>query len=137
VYDEGGAAVGVSSAGETARCKFVVGDASYFPGKTRVSSRVVRAVCIMSHPVPNTNNAHSAQIILPQKQTGRQSGAVGGAAARRGRGRGRAKPTRHAARAASLLFLPLPYKKQPRQPGRNRHRHRNRPPSPPPKPPKP
>lgn len=73
VYDEAGTAVGVSSAGETAKCKFVVGDPSYFPNKTRVSSRVVRALCIMSHPIPNTDNAHSAQIILPQKQIGRRS----------------------------------------------------------------
>jgi Rab GDP dissociation inhibitor len=26
-----------------------------------------------SHPIPDTNNAHSAQIILPQKQVGRKS----------------------------------------------------------------
>lgn len=78
VFDESGAAVGVSSGGETARCKFVVGDASYFPGKTRVASRVVRAVCFLSHPVPNTNNAHSVQIILPQKQIGRHSGGRAG-----------------------------------------------------------
>jgi Rab GDP dissociation inhibitor len=78
VYDESGAAVGVSSGGETAKCKFVVGDASYFPGKTRVASRVVRAICIMSHPIPNTNNAHSVQIILPQKQIGRHSGEAAG-----------------------------------------------------------
>ena len=32
------------------------------------SLQVVRAACILSHPVPNTNNAPSAQIILPQKQ---------------------------------------------------------------------
>jgi hypothetical protein len=38
---------------------------------------VVRAICILSHPVPNTNNAHSAQIILPQKQIGRHSGGRG------------------------------------------------------------
>ncbi len=30
--------------------------------------QVVRAACILSHPIPNTNNAPSAQIILPQKQ---------------------------------------------------------------------
>jgi Rab GDP dissociation inhibitor len=72
-FDEAGRAVGVSSGGETARCKFVVGDASYFPGKTRVAARVARAVCILSHPIPGTNNAHSAQIILPQKQIGRRS----------------------------------------------------------------
>jgi len=78
VYDESGAAVGVSCTGEageveTAKCKFVVGDPSYFEGKTKVTSKVVRAICIMSHPIPNTDNAHSAQIILPQKQIGRRS----------------------------------------------------------------
>ena len=33
-----------------------------------VPTQVVRAACIMAHPIPNTNNAASAQIILPQKQ---------------------------------------------------------------------
>lgn len=74
VYDESGRAVGVSSEGETAKCKFVVGDPSYFSDKTRPTSRVVRAICILSHPIPNTDNAHSVQIILPQKQIGRHSG---------------------------------------------------------------
>lgn len=72
-YDEAGKAVGVTSEGETAKCKFVVGDASYFPSKTRVTSQVVRALCVLSHPIPSTDNAHSAQIILPQKQVGRRS----------------------------------------------------------------
>ena len=35
------------------------------------SLQVVRAACILSHPIPNTNNAPSAQIILPQKQARR------------------------------------------------------------------
>ena len=39
VYDDAGAAVGVKCGGETAKCKFVVGDPSYFLGKvTRFSS---------------------------------------------------------------------------------------------------
>ncbi len=45
-----------------------VGDPSYFPGKVRKTSAVVRAVCMLSHPIPGTNNAASVQIILPQKQ---------------------------------------------------------------------
>lgn len=77
-FDEAGKAVGVSSEGETAKCKFVVGDGSYFPGKTRLTSRVVRALCILSHPIPSTDNAHSAQIILPQQQVGRKSGEARG-----------------------------------------------------------
>jgi len=66
-------ATGVTSEGESARAKFVVGDPSYFPGKTRRIGRVVRAICILSHPIPNCGDAHSVQIILPQAQTGRQS----------------------------------------------------------------
>eukprot|EP00899_Mesostigma_viride_P019041 jgi/Mesvir1/27138/Mv20808-RA.2 len=72
VYDDNGVAIGVSSGGETARCKFVVGDPSYFPGKTRKVGQVVRAICIMSHPIPNTGDAPSVQIILPQKQLNRK-----------------------------------------------------------------
>jgi len=35
--------------------------------------KVSRAICIMSHPIPNTNDSQSVQIILPQKQLGRKS----------------------------------------------------------------
>ncbi|KAL0040014.1 hypothetical protein WJX79_002376 [Trebouxia sp. C0005] len=72
VYEEG-VAVGVSSEGETAKAKLVVGDPSYFPDKVRRTSKVVRAMCLLSHPIPNTNNAPSAQIILPQRQVNRRS----------------------------------------------------------------
>ena len=51
----------------------MVGDPSYFEDKTRVSYQVVRAICLMSHPVPNTDGAGSCQVILPQKQVGRRS----------------------------------------------------------------
>jgi len=37
------------------------------------TGKVVRAICILNHPVPNTDNAESAQIIIPQKQVGRRS----------------------------------------------------------------
>lgn len=35
--------------------------------------KVARAISIMSHPIPHTNDSHSAQVILPQKQLGRKS----------------------------------------------------------------
>ncbi|EYU36619.1 hypothetical protein MIMGU_mgv1a0073512mg, partial [Erythranthe guttata] len=35
--------------------------------------KVARAIAIMSHPIPNTNDSNSAQVILPQKQLGRKS----------------------------------------------------------------
>ncbi|KAF9615988.1 hypothetical protein IFM89_027927 [Coptis chinensis] len=43
------------------------------PNKVRKVGRVTRAICIMSHPIPNTNDSHSVQVILPQKQLGRRS----------------------------------------------------------------
>lgn len=73
VFDENGRATGVASHGETAKASFVVGDPSYFRSKVRQVNKVARAYCIMSHPIPNTNEAHSAQIIIPQKQLSRSS----------------------------------------------------------------
>jgi Rab GDP dissociation inhibitor len=73
VFDESGKAIGVSSEGETAKCKKVVGDPSYFPGKVAKAGKVVRAICILSHPIPNTNDSASVQVILPQKQLNRNS----------------------------------------------------------------
>jgi len=71
VYKDG-VAVGVKSEGEVAKCKFVVGDPSYFPNKVRKVGQVASAICILSHPVPNTNDAESCQIIIPQKEVKRQ-----------------------------------------------------------------
>merc|ERR1711879_1044031 len=72
VIMEGGKVVGIKSEGEVARCKFVIGDPSYFPGKVRQVGHVVRTICFLDHPIPNTNNSESCQIILPQKQIGRK-----------------------------------------------------------------
>ncbi|KAK1361795.1 Guanosine nucleotide diphosphate dissociation inhibitor [Heracleum sosnowskyi] len=63
-----GKATGVTSEGETAKCKKVVCDPSYLSDKVKKVGKVARAICLMSHPLPNTGDAHSAQIILPQKQ---------------------------------------------------------------------
>ncbi|KAJ0035937.1 hypothetical protein Pint_26484 [Pistacia integerrima] len=72
-FDNEGKVVGVTSEGETAKCKKVVCDPSYLPSKVRKVGRVARAIAIMSHPIPNTNDSHSVQVILPQKQLGRKS----------------------------------------------------------------
>lgn len=41
--------------------------------QVRKVGKVARAICIMSHPIPDTNDSHSVQVILPQKQLGRKS----------------------------------------------------------------
>ncbi|KAJ0983981.1 hypothetical protein J5N97_002337 [Dioscorea zingiberensis] len=72
-FDSNGKAYGVTSARETVKCKKIVCDPSYLPDKVQKVGRVARAICIMSHPIPDTNDSHSVQIILPQKQLGRKS----------------------------------------------------------------
>jgi len=71
VYDNG-VVKGVKSEGEVAKCKFAIGDPSYFPDKVKKTGQVVSAICVLSAPIPNTNNAESAQIIIPQKEAKRK-----------------------------------------------------------------
>ncbi len=70
---EGGKVVGVRSGKEVARCKQVYCDPSYAPDRVKKVGQVVRCICLMDHPVPNTKDALSTQIIIPQKQVGRSS----------------------------------------------------------------
>jgi len=73
IVKEGGKVVGVKSEGEVARCKFVIGDPSYFTDKVKQVGQVVRTICIMDHPIPSTNDSESCQVIIPQKQVGRKN----------------------------------------------------------------
>ena len=73
VVGEGGKVVGVRSGGEIAKCKQVFCDPSYVPDKVRKRGKVIRCICLMDHPIPNTKDALSTQIIIPQKQVGRHS----------------------------------------------------------------
>jgi len=70
---EDGKVVGVKSGEETAKCKFVVCDPSYVSDRVKKVGQVVRAICILSHPIPNTKDALSTQIIIPQNQVNRKS----------------------------------------------------------------
>jgi len=74
-YGEDGKVVSVETTEGTAKLKSggrVIGDPSYFMDtlktkdpKVKAVGRVARWLCIMNHPVPNTSNAKSCQIILP------------------------------------------------------------------------
>jgi len=63
---------GVRSEGETVKCAAVIGDPSYFTEKVKQVGQIVRCICIMNHPIPNTDNSESVQIILPQAQLKRK-----------------------------------------------------------------
>jgi len=76
LYDDKGAVSGVKVKNEgSATATTVIGDPSYFEGtdKVKKTGSVARWLCILDHPVEGTNNSHSAQIILPTKQTGHKS----------------------------------------------------------------
>jgi Rab GDP dissociation inhibitor len=57
----------------TTKTKKILGDPSYFPGKVQVVGHLLKAICILTHPVPHTDNSDSAQLIIPQSQVGRKN----------------------------------------------------------------
>lgn len=73
---ENGVVVGVRSGTETARCKAVICDPSYATDKVKKVGRVIRAICLIQHPikVKGDTKPASAQIIIPQKQVKRHHG---------------------------------------------------------------
>eukprot|EP00362_Geleiidae_sp_MMETSP1317_P002079 CAMPEP_0201281200 /NCGR_PEP_ID=MMETSP1317-20130820/1927_1 /ASSEMBLY_ACC=CAM_ASM_000770 /TAXON_ID=187299 /ORGANISM="Undescribed Undescribed, Strain Undescribed" /LENGTH=97 /DNA_ID=CAMNT_0047590483 /DNA_START=725 /DNA_END=1018 /DNA_ORIENTATION=+ len=52
-YDSEGRVVGVKSGEEVAKCKMVLCDPSYAREKVKEAGKVIRAICIMNHPIPN------------------------------------------------------------------------------------
>lgn len=72
VFNEAGQATGVKAGNQMAKAKMVIGDPSYFPSeKIKATGVVVRCICILNHPIPGTNDAESAQIIIPGPQVDR------------------------------------------------------------------
>ena len=56
------------------KCKKILADPSYFSDKVRVAGHLVKAICILNHPIEKTDNADSLQLIIPQSQVGRRHG---------------------------------------------------------------
>ncbi|KAK2067573.1 hypothetical protein P8C59_001302 [Phyllachora maydis] len=81
VLYEGGKAVGIKATmiGVEPEMKFetkaktILGDPSYFTDKVKVTGHVLRAICILKHPLPSTNDSDSCQLIIPQSQVGRKN----------------------------------------------------------------
>ncbi|XP_015686889.1 rab GDP dissociation inhibitor beta-like, partial [Protobothrops mucrosquamatus] len=48
-------------------------DPSYVPDRVKKMGKVIRVICILNHPIRNTNDANSCQIIIPQNQVNRKS----------------------------------------------------------------
>ncbi|KAG5194567.1 hypothetical protein MJG53_019296 [Ovis ammon polii x Ovis aries] len=73
VIMQNGKVIGVKSEGEIAHCKQLICDPSYVKDRVEKVGQVIRVICILSHPIKNTDDANSRQIVIPQtKSTGRQ-----------------------------------------------------------------
>lgn len=71
--DENGKAIGIRSGEEKAFCSQIYCDPSYVPDKVTKVGQVIRCICLMNHPIPNTKDSLSTQIIIPQNQLRRKS----------------------------------------------------------------
>jgi len=70
--DENGRVCGIKSCEEIAKCSAIFADPSYAPRRVDITHRVIRAICLLDHPIPSTENADSCQIIIPQRQLKRK-----------------------------------------------------------------
>ncbi|KAJ3033567.1 Rab GDP dissociation inhibitor alpha [Rhizophlyctis rosea] len=73
IVSEAGKFVGVKSDGEVAKAPKVIGDPSYFTDKVKKTGQVIRIICLLNHPIPNTGDSDSVQIVIPQNQVGRKN----------------------------------------------------------------
>lgn len=51
----------------------IIADPSYFPDKVKKTGEVIRCICVLTHPIANTANVNSVQIVIPQKQVNRKN----------------------------------------------------------------
>lgn len=75
-YDQNGRFHGVRSEEGLYLADAVIGDPSYFPNRVKRTGQVIRAICFMKAPIPNTNGSDSVQIIIPQRQVKRRYGTI-------------------------------------------------------------
>ena len=51
----------------------MIGDPSYFKDSVKKIGQVVRSICLMDHPIPNTKDSTSCQVVIPGAQAGRRN----------------------------------------------------------------
>lgn len=71
---EDGKVCGIRNGENTAKAPLVICDPSYTTeDKIKATGKVIRAICLLNHPIPRTGDAPSIQIILPAKQLGKKT----------------------------------------------------------------
>lgn len=58
------------------KTKKIIADPSYFPKKASTTGYLLKAICVLNHPLTGTDNADSLQLIIPQSQVGRKNGTL-------------------------------------------------------------
>lgn len=71
--DENGFINGVFIDSSFISCSFMIGSPLYFGDVCFSMEKITRAICILNHPIPNTAETDSAQIIIPQGQLNRKN----------------------------------------------------------------
>lgn len=72
LFNTDGTVSGVRSGDQIARCNAIIADPTYVKDKTRLAHKVIRAICLLDHPIPSTDCVDSCQIIIPQRQLNRK-----------------------------------------------------------------
>lgn len=74
LYDENGKFSGIKTSEGTAKAPLLICDPSYVgDNKRRPTDKVVRAICILNGPIPETKDADSCQIIFTASQMKRKN----------------------------------------------------------------
>uniref|UniRef100_A0A8C6KQK7 Rab GDP dissociation inhibitor n=1 Tax=Nothobranchius furzeri TaxID=105023 RepID=A0A8C6KQK7_NOTFU len=71
-YDSCSPCIILPSAKIIAKCKQLICDPSYLMDRAKKVGQVIRVICILSHPIANTGDINSCQIIIPQNQVNRK-----------------------------------------------------------------
>ena len=68
MFDENGRVNGIRNGDKIAKAPMVICDPSYTTNdRLKEMGKVIRAICILDHPIPDTNDVPSVQIIMPAK----------------------------------------------------------------------
>ena len=75
LFGEDGKVTGIKCGEDTAKAPLIICDPSYVtPDRIKEVGKVIRAICLLNHPIPHTKDAPSIQIILPAKQLNKKTG---------------------------------------------------------------
>lgn len=74
MFNTDGQVTGIKSGGKEAKAPLVICDPSYCSSdKLKPTGKCIRAICFLDHPIPDTGDVPSVQIIMPAKQLKRNS----------------------------------------------------------------